>query len=232
MYFPELEELFAETDLSKAMEISRRLEIPAEIPPHKPIFTPQTTETMFGINYDPTHSLKEMSLSQAYQRAGMYALVSWAWVTPLAEWIGDRKVLEVLSGRGWLAYALREKGIDLIATDNFSWGQSHRDKALTEVIEMDALDAVEKYGESTDILILSWPPYGEEIAYRAMKKLYDINPNAVIVFIGEGSGGCTADDNFFDHFEPLYNDSFSPVIEGYESWHTLHDCPQLGRYRK
>ena len=61
------------------------------------------------------------------QEAGMFAYVSWKWVNPFVRWIGKRKVLEVMAGAGYLTYALREKGVDVIATDNKSWYEK-RDK--------------------------------------------------------------------------------------------------------
>ena len=43
------------------------------------------------------------------------------WTNPLAKFIGDQKVLEVMAGNGMLAYTLKQRGIDIIATDNIAW---------------------------------------------------------------------------------------------------------------
>ena len=100
-----------------------------------------------------------------YQDSGMYGFVSWKWVNPFVEWLGDRKVLEVMAGRGWLSKALRDKEVDVIATDDYSWHESEGwDDPLTNVDRLDAVKSIEVYGEEIDILIMSWP-YMDETAY-------------------------------------------------------------------
>ena len=55
---------------------------------------------------------------QDYIQQGMFAFVSWKWVEPLAKWIGNRRCLEIMAGRGWWSHGLRQKGVDVIATKN------------------------------------------------------------------------------------------------------------------
>ncbi|KAA9007339.1 hypothetical protein F4V43_02310 [Paenibacillus spiritus] len=55
-----------------------------------------------------------------YNKEGMFAFVSWRWINPFVEWIDNRRCLEVMAGRGILSYALRQKGVDIITTDDFS----------------------------------------------------------------------------------------------------------------
>ena len=56
---------------------------------------------------------------------GMWALVYRSFARKLAVWIGNRRVLEVMAGRGWLAKALSEEGVSIIATDDNSWDDRH-----------------------------------------------------------------------------------------------------------
>lgn len=173
--------------------------------------------------------LKELHLKNAYNQAGMYAFVSWRWVNPFVEWLGDRKVLEVMAGRGWWTYALRQKGVNVIATDDFSWMNRSWIDTLTEVEEMDAIEAVERYGKEVDVVAMGWP-YMDDTAYRVIKRLHEVNPDALVVYIGE-RGGCTADDNFHEHFEIMFNDpEFNEVTTRYQSWEHIHDHILLGRY--
>lgn len=185
----------------------------------------------------PECSLLDASMKRfEYIQQGMFAFVSWRWVNPFVKWIGGRKCLEVMSGRGILSYALRQKGVDVIATDNYSLARNSDSyfslwrEPVTEVEDLDAVDAVRKYGRYIDILIMSWPGM-DSTAYYAIKKLYKINPNALVVYIGEGRGGCTADDNFFDHFEEIEDSGFEPVVESYQRWPGIYDSPCLGRYK-
>ncbi len=177
----------------------------------------------------------KFNLRQNYIEEGMFAFVSWKWINPFAERIGNKKCLEVIAGRGILSYALLQKNIDVIATDDYSWqdnenGQFKKWKEhVTTVEQMDAIKSVEKYGSNIDVLIMSWA-WMDDTAYRVIKKLYEINPKAVVVFIGESKYGCTADDSFFDHFQIIEDDDFNSVMKNYERWHSIHDRPMLGRY--
>jgi hypothetical protein len=183
-------------------------------------------------------SLDAFMARSNYIEEGMFAFVSWKWVNPLVEWIGERKCLEVMAGRGILALALKRKGIQMIATDDFSWankveGDTFKKWAdsLTDVEEMDAVDAAEAYGKDIDILIMSWA-YMDDTAYRVIKKLYEVNPLALVVCIGESCGGCTADNQFFAHFEEVPDEKFATVEAKFERWNGLHDRPTLGRYKE
>lgn len=179
--------------------------------------------------------MKEMILKEKFNLMGMFCFVSWKWITPFSEWIGDRKCLEVMAGRGWLSHGLREKGIDIIATDDFSWHKSDRfvkwNDLVTDVEELDAVESVKKYGEDIDVLIMAWA-YMDDVAFRVIKELHEVNPKALVVFCGEDRHGCTADDNFFDKFEEIEEDSFyDGVAQHYETWNSLHDRLMLGRYK-
>ena len=174
---------------------------------------------------------KEFLLKEAYNSAGMYTFVSLRWIVPFAKWIGNRKVMEVMAGRGFLSKALREQGITVHASDNFSWPVRTWSETVTDVIEMDALEAVEKHGMEHDILIMGWP-YMDDTAYRIIKHLYEVNPKALVVYIGEPSGGCTADELFFDHFEMIEDEDFDRAAIYYQSWEYIHDRLWLGRYKK
>jgi len=161
---------------------------------------------------------------------GMYAMVTWQWINPLAKWIGTRKCLEVMSGRGWLSLALRHKGVTIHATDNFSWFEKRdwRNPVLPDIEHLDAVASIKKYGSGIDILIMSWPPYAKNDAYQAIKTLHEVNPSAVVVFIGEDFGGCTADDEFFEHFAEISDPSFERIP--FQAWYCVHDRLFLGKY--
>lgn len=126
-----------------------------------------------------------------YVELGMFAFVSWRWVNPFVEWLDGRKCLEVMAGRGILAKALRQKGIGCIATDDFSWskkeGFEQWKNPVTDVEKMDAVQAVETYGGLVDVLVMSWPRM-DNTAYQVIKRLHEVNPDVLIVYIGEGGG--------------------------------------------
>ena len=59
-------------------------------------------------------------VSEGIKGASGFVRVFRKWTNPLAKFIGDRKVLEVMAGNGMLAYTLKRSGIDIIATDNIA----------------------------------------------------------------------------------------------------------------
>ena len=185
------------------------------------------------INFDIDSSsfIKELKLKEKFNQIGMFGFVSWRWINPFAEWLGERKCLEVMSGRGWLSKALREKGKEVIATDNYSW-LGHCEANVTDVEKLDAVSAVEKYGKDIDILIMCWP-FMDNVAYQTIKRLYEVNPQAIVVYIGEGGGGCTADEKFHDHFGIIDDEEFyEKVASMYQSWEGIHDRMYVGKYSK
>jgi len=171
------------------------------------------------------------NLRDKYRRDGMFAFVSWKWINPFVEWINNRRCLEVMSGRGILSYALKQKGIKIITTDDYSWfdmeGMSKWHDTLVEVEKLDAVDAVIKYGKDIDILIISWP-YMDNIAYQVIKELYNINPEVQVVYIGEGRGGCTADDEFYENFKEVKDEKFEIVVNNYERWWGITRSSPIG----
>ena len=178
--------------------------------------------------------LNGLRLREKYIEEGMYAFVSWKWVNPLAKWIDGRKCLEVMSGRGILASALRQKRVEIIATDDYSWFAKDKFKkwvdVVTDVEKIDAVEAVIKYGGAIDILLLIWP-YKDNTAYQVIKTLYEVNPDACVVYIGQQQEGVTADKDFYAHFTHIEDDAlFNKSAANYESWRGVSDKLVLGRY--
>ena len=156
---------------------------------------------------------------------GMWAIVAKDWVKILAEWIGNRKVLEIMAGPGWLTKALLEEGVRITPTDNDSWASKHsKAPFLIPVIQMDCVEAICQYPEA-EVLLVSWPPYGEEAICRACETWGEDRP---IVYIGEGYGGCNAPEEFFDHFQEIELQPRIPLT----SWRGIHDNIYVGYYRK
>jgi len=178
---------------------------------------------------DMDKMMVEYQEKERLQALGMYAHVNWQWVRPLAKWLGERRVLEVMAGAGWLAKALRECGISVVATDDFSWGEKKGWQLQTEVEQLEASAAILKYGEECDILLISWP-WMDADAYNALTKWNEVHPDGLIIYIGEYGGGCTADDDFHDHFEMVNDSGFGEVQAIYRHWDGMHDRIYLGKY--
>lgn len=124
-----------------------------------------------------------------------FAIPSEALLQRLLAW---SPILEVMSGVGYLAWLLRQAGADVIATDlrpapgnKFSRRQSN----WTNILQMDAVEAVEGFGHGRTLL-MSWP-YMDDVCVKALKAF----KGSRFVYIGEGQGGCTAVDEFFEELD-------------------------------
>jgi hypothetical protein len=125
-------------------------------------------------------------------------------------------ILEIGAGRGYLSQILRHAGIDAVATDlNPEGSHEHRNfrKHASElgpisepvycpVEPMDAEMAISSYPDRT--VLCSWPSLGGMWFTDAAKML---TKGQHIAVIGEGPGGCTGDDSFYD----LVHRDFAPV---------------------
>ncbi|MDY0315456.1 MAG: hypothetical protein RBR32_10305 [Bacteroidales bacterium] len=153
----------------------------------------------------------------------MYALIDLKWTKGLADWIKNRKCLEIQAGVGWLAKALKHHGIDIIATDNYSWEsiKQRSSSKIFPVFNMERTDAIDHYENWADILIISWPHFHDSEIVSICKKW-----SKLVIYIGEGNGGCCASEEFFDYFEELED---SPIIKN-PSWEGVYDNVRIGTF--
>ncbi len=136
-------------------------------------------------------------------------------------------VLEVGCGLGTLACGLRKHGVNVIAVDNFkrfAFGSSFSvDNAwIDDIINMDQVDAVEKYCSDVDFIIASWPECNNDIT-RVLTTMRTINPKTRMIYCGEGYGGCTATDEFFEVVGDISITSMKNTNNSYRKWYNMYD---------
>lgn len=142
------------------------------------------------------------------------------WVKPLSTWIGDRPCLEIMAGTGYLSYALSLYGVNIKATDDYSWEKHFTN--FKDVENIDCLQAIKKYGKDVKFIICSWP-YMDEMANFSLVMMREVNPKCRMIYIGEGWGGCTASDKFFNNVEECEVEGFNQAVSKYRRWSGLHD---------
>ena len=103
-------------------------------------------------------------------------------------------VLEVMGGRGMLARLLRDEGVDVVVTDNFSSHESQNKVTYVNVINRSAVSAVSTI--PSNALLMCWPPM-TKAADEALSRF----AGDFFVYIGEGRSGCTAPNELFDRLE-------------------------------
>lgn len=128
-------------------------------------------------------------------------------ITELSNYLKDKKVLEIFSGNGLLSRILYDNGVNIRATSLFKGYDHSSIFKFFDVEELSCFDAVNKYGDDADVLLMSWPEANNDALIASVnffKK--DVFGNKKIVYIGEKTdvkngilGGC-ASDLFFELF--------------------------------
>ena len=154
-----------------------------------------------------------------------YCFLSNNWLRPLASWIGTRKCLEIMGGSGALSKGLQNFGVDIRCTDDFSWSEQHKwwyEHPRTSVEQIGAVEAIQKYGKEVELVLCSWP-YTDDACYHSLMSMREINPTAMMIYIGEGAGGCTVDEKFFETAIVVPDSEFQNAVREYRSAYCIHD---------
>lgn len=139
----------------------------------------------------------------------------YAWSIPSPadlEWMRGillgRGVVEIGAGNGYWAYQLRQIGVDMLAVDNGEWSDKWQQR--WSLVEEGGPDVAGKHPDRA--LMLIWPPYDTSMAKTAL----DSYAGDLLIYAGEGNGGCTADDAFHEELEC--------------SWEEISDAPHHATY--
>lgn len=117
-------------------------------------------------------------------------------LTLLTQLISSRRVFEAGAGTGYLARLLSDRGVQIRAIDSqdgpCTQGKWFVDRLYFNVEKIDHNQLEELPGE---IILLVWPCYESEFATEVASKL---KTGQMLFYRGEGRGGCTASDSFFE----------------------------------
>lgn len=133
----------------------------------------------------------------------------------LAQFLQGRHVLEVFAGSGYLGHHLRTTG--KLASYR---GYDLRRYRFKGTARKNAFMAPIK---KADVILMTWPEYDTNDAYRIVRKMV---PGQILIYQGEGYGGCTGDDTFHeylhDHFTYL-NEISDRLDEGHLRFNGIND---------
>lgn len=207
-------------DITKYLHLISQGEIPPE--------SPDSTKDFFGDTIQCHDKNYHTNYRTTCAEQGLWTVIDMIWTKELALWIGNRSVLEIMAGGGWIAKALTTHNVNIVATDDFSWakqdedsGPIHKYPPVFPVQEIEAIKAVKKINK--DILLVSWPPCEDSEIINACKIWGEKRP---IIYIGENSEGCNAPEEFFKHFH-----SISPHPKfSFKQWWGIHDKIMIGHW--
>ena len=144
----------------------------------------------------------------------------------LSEMIQYRNVLEIMCGLGSYTYMLRRFGVSAIATDDHSWIDDDpkfvhwkQNPWIDDIERIDAVSAIKKYGKQVDFVLMSWPPMNEDFAAQALETMRIVNKECRMIYVGEGKGGVTANNRFFDIMHDV-SEQYSGIDELRKSYHS------------
>jgi hypothetical protein len=124
--------------------------------------------------------------------------------------------IEIGAGNGYWAKLINIAGGDIVCYDDFSWyGKNNSEFWENQYYEVKKGNEKDILNHQDRTLFLCWPVIGD-MAYNCIS-LYTGN---TIVYIGEGKGGCTANDEFFTLLKESYYLYGNYSIPTY---HGIHD---------
>jgi hypothetical protein len=137
----------------------------------------------------------------------------------------NQPIIEIGAGTGYWASLLSQMGVDIICFDEKPPGEnvnnSYRHKVTYHDVMEGGPDKVKEY--SNRALFLCWAPYDTSMAYDCLNNY----SGDTVIFIGEGIGGCTADDSFFEKVNAEFEENQRIRIP---QWDGIHD--RLTIYRR
>lgn len=137
---------------------------------------------------------------------GMWAYTSALFVTDLAKFVGNRAVLEVMAGNGYISKGLRDAHKTVYATDSQAWTSENETgrHPLTSIEPLAAVAAWEKYQDEVGVVVMSWSPDGLPLDWELLQAIRAANKDVDFVVIGEPHGA-TGSEDFWNHAELLEN---------------------------
>lgn len=162
-----------------------------------------------------------------------YPLLNEIFLNNFSKILQNDHILDIGAGSGFLAKHLNERGQNITAIDKY---QKENKYGFTnpyfKVYEDDGVNHLLNSGNKYDTIILSWPPYDTEMAYNILSAM---QAGQRLIYIGEGEGGCTADQSFFRLLSEkaiLIQDETEMLNENYTRYAGIHDHPSSYIIRK
>lgn len=168
-----------------------------------------------------------MMLREGFTAQYGFVLLNNKLLDVMAEFLANKNIVEVGAGSGFLSSQLQAKNLDIIPVDAHDLSTSHYgfNHFHTNIIIEDAVQHLQK--NHYDTVIMSWPCYDSPFAHNVLKNM---QVGQQLIYIGEGCGGCTADDAFFDLLDTkaIANEQFTDKLSAYSlSFPGIHDRWQV-----
>lgn len=178
------------------------------------------------------HLSKVTLFRSVYTRLYGFVALTDRFVEELAKFLEGKTVLSVMSGSCTLEKHLIDHGVTVICSDTDEWAKQDDPyyrkwctwkRKCPNMLELDASEAIRQYGEKADYVLMSWPPYATPAAKETLEAMREVNPDLIMIYIGEDAGGNCANDEFFDIARNIEDKTFVPVQNAFRSFAGMHD---------
>ena len=157
------------------------------------------------------------------------------WIASFLKKYSISEVFEIGAGNGLLSALMNHRetqekhSFNWLATDPMLGHGSSPEKQYSKVEELDASQAVSKYGPTSQMMTSIWPSYDESWAGDAVKqfRLLPCNNERFVLYGGESEGGSTGDDAMFEEFDnhwAIVGKFYCPQWWGVHDYLTLYIC--------
>lgn len=135
-----------------------------------------------------TQTIVEMGIREKFVSRFGFAVPTRYAIDAIARY---QPILEVGAGSGYWAYELKKAGADIVATDP---GRGPRwDPTWMKVYKLIGTAAIGRFPRRA--LLIVWPSQGVPWPVHNLRAFR----GGTVIYVGEGFGGCTASDEFFEH---------------------------------
>ncbi len=144
----------------------------------------------------------------------------YAWAIPseeaLVKIVRYSPIIEIGAGSGYWAWMIRIRGGEIEAFDTNPPLLKKNKYSSTQHSDVRDGDHSALKGSCAKTLMICWPPYESSMASKCLESF----DGDKLIYIGEGYGGCTADDKFFELLEQGWTEEFTM---GIPQWPGIHD---------
>ena len=150
---------------------------------------------------------------------GIPSIESLEGIVGFAKQFNLKSIIDVGAGLGYLSYGLdkvikqQNESISVTAIDDFSFWKNKNFKQWFPIQNVDTYEYLKDINNS--LIILCWPNYQSDFALGVANIV--LKNNNKLIYIGEPSNGCTANDDFFSNY------NIKPLQIPWTSWMTIHD---------
>ncbi|WP_129044965.1 hypothetical protein [Companilactobacillus metriopterae] len=167
------------------------------------------------------HQLGELR-TELQNSFGYWANITEDFMEEFVKQYPNEGFLELMAGNGYISSAINRLGGTAICTDNLSWSKESKTgrKQYTNIEELDALNAIEKYHNQVSTIILAWSPDREEIDYDILELVRKYQLQFLV--IGE-KNGATNSAKFWSNAQLIDDPKIKKINKFYSNYDIVDD---------